>query len=36
MWKTTAVGLVMLAGLAVTGCATEDYVNKHVATCRVR
>jgi peptidoglycan-associated lipoprotein len=32
MWKTTAVGLVMLAGLAVTGCATEDYVNQHVAT----
>jgi peptidoglycan-associated lipoprotein len=31
MWKTTALGLVMLAGLAVTGCATEDYVNKHVA-----
>ena len=30
MWKTTALGLVMLAGLAVTGCATEDYVNKHV------
>jgi peptidoglycan-associated lipoprotein len=30
MWKTTAVGLVMLAGMAVTGCATEDYVNKHV------
>ena len=30
MWKTTAVGLVMLAGMAVSGCATEDYVNKHV------
>jgi peptidoglycan-associated lipoprotein len=30
MWKTTAVGLAMLAGMAVSGCATEDYVNKHV------
>jgi peptidoglycan-associated lipoprotein len=36
MWKTTAVGLVMLAGLAVTGCATEDYVNKHVATVQTQ
>jgi peptidoglycan-associated lipoprotein len=31
MWKTTAVGLVALVGLSTAGCATEDYVNKHVA-----
>jgi peptidoglycan-associated lipoprotein len=31
MWKTTALGLVALVGLSTAGCATEDYVNKHVA-----
>jgi peptidoglycan-associated lipoprotein len=30
MWKTTAVSLVALVGLSAAGCATEDYVNKHV------
>jgi peptidoglycan-associated lipoprotein len=31
MWKTTAVGLVMFAGLALTGCiATQDWVNKQM------
>jgi outer membrane protein OmpA-like peptidoglycan-associated protein len=32
MWKTTEVGLLMLAGLALTGCiATQDWVNKQMA-----
>ncbi len=30
MWKTTALSLALLGGLALSGCATEDYVNKHV------
>lgn len=32
MSKNMTVGLVMLAGLSIAGCATQDYVDKHVAT----
>jgi outer membrane protein OmpA-like peptidoglycan-associated protein len=32
MWKTAAVGLAAIVGLTTAGCATEDYVNQHVAT----
>jgi len=36
MWKTTALGLVTIAGLSVAGCATKDYVNQHVATVQTQ
>ena len=32
MSKLVLAPLLMFAGLAVTGCATQDYVDKHVAT----
>jgi outer membrane protein OmpA-like peptidoglycan-associated protein len=32
MSKNATVGLVMLAGLSIAGCATQGYVDKHVAT----
>jgi peptidoglycan-associated lipoprotein len=32
MWKATAVSVVALFGLSAAGCATQDYVDKHVAT----
>ena len=34
--KIAMAGLMSLAGLSLGGCATEDYVNKHVAVVNDR
>jgi peptidoglycan-associated lipoprotein len=36
MSKRTTAGLVMVAGLLTTACATQDYVDKHVATVQTQ